>query len=310
MQRYNGPVGGQGWTGGNAMVLQFQLPGLVERGRLREALEWTVRTNSPEWAAATIKQHLEHCKWLLEYFGDCRLQEINYERLAEYKAKEGPQGRGIKNISVKKRLTTLHMALKDAERRGLIEKLPPWPKIKNDTRPGTRCPSLDEIARVRRAIDVDKHRLWLDVAYYSGMRREDVHTTRWRHFSFDGDTFIRRSTKTKALAEPFPLDPALKNSLLYYRELWHPQPMDYCAGKWDASHGLPRYCRRADVEEFGPNDLRRARESHLIAAGANPEFVRHLLCHSEAVAQKHYRRTTPELMAAGAEAMAKIRRAG
>lgn len=297
---------GGGGGGGNVKVVQFNLPGLAVRGRLKEALEWTIRNESLDWAPATLQAHEDHMGWLLGYFGDCLLEEITYERLAEYKQKEGPTGRGLKVITLKKRLVLLRMALQDAVRRGIIEKVPPWPKLKNDARPGTRCPSLAEIDQVRQVIDVDKHRLWQDIAYWTGMRKSDVSRTRWRHFSFDGDMFVRRSTKTHAQAELFPLDPALKESLLYYKELWRPQPMDYCAGMWDASHGLARYCRRAGVEVYGPNDLRRARESHLIAAGANPTFVELLLCHGPAVAKKHYRRTTPELLAEGVKAMRKV----
>jgi integrase len=288
---------------------QLILPGIIQRGTLAETLDWFLSRSLHTWSDATRGQHEDHARWLWQHFGSgCTLDLITYERLCRYRDAEGPNGRGITYTTIRKRLTTLRMALKEAQRREIIERLPPWPVLPNDALAGTRVASVAEYRALQGEFE-GRWRRWVVLAYRSGMRKSDLARARRCDFDLEAGTFLRRSTKTKARypAEPMPMHQELADMIREWDATESPGPKEPVCGAWTmVVRDLAAACMRLGIVRIGPNDMRRSCESNMVAAGATAEFRSLFFGHSEAIAEKHYVRVTPQLLAGGAEALRRV----
>jgi integrase len=259
---------------------------------LEAAFDWLFLRGAEGWGNATMAKHKEHRGYLTEWFQAqnppvTMMAEINYELLCRYRDSE--KQRGMSTPTIRHRLGTLKQALDEQWKRGVIDEVPPWPKLV-DTRPKRkkRAPTLAEYNAVRPHIPAH-HLTWYDVAYWCGMRKLDVAGSRRYHFDLVNKDWLRRSTKTKAVPEIFPMPPRLHGLLTKAFELGAYGDTDRVCGDWpNAARDIGRACETAGVPRFTVNDLRRGCEARLMAEGHPPAWVRLWLCHSEKVGQRYY----------------------
>lgn len=288
--------------------VQLALPYVAAKGTLREACDYYLWRCTEGLAASTIESHRRRCElWCGWFGGGIKLEEITYERLMDYVTKRGPRGKGWLHHTIKNQLTTLSVVLQQAVKRGLLAKMPPWPQLRLERERKARIVEREELDKVM-ALLPRRWRLWLLVAFYTGMRRTCVHEMLWAHVNLTDGTFLRRSPKTHAFAEWFPLHPTLLAELRIEYDTKRPRPTDFVVGKWVLlSRTLRRACVTANVEHFTPTSLRASCRSHLLAAGATETYVNLLLCHSSKVGAKHYTGVTAALLDGGRAAATKVK---
>lgn len=272
--------------------------GVAVRGTLRESLEWYLNRCMDGRSPASIRKRREETEYLCAWFGGGMLvADIDYERLCNYVRRN--KDRGLAITTTITRLNSLHVAMKEAIRRGLIQALPAWPRL-IDTRPARRkrAPSLAEYEAVRPF--VPPHRLaYFDAAWWTGMRKADLAGTRRHHVDMKQREWLRRSTKTHAHPEIFPMPPRWFALLVLEFELRPVAEQARICGTWtNASRDIGRACEAAGVLTFGLNDMRRGCEMRLVAEGHPLPVVRLWICHTEAVARRYYETMTDDLRAA------------
>jgi hypothetical protein len=159
------------------MELQFW-----PRGTLKEALSAYKRMKAPHLAEETLRDYGEKENWLLGVFGEsCPIDSIGLEELESALAKEGPMGRGMMGVTIKKRFWHLRAAIKYAAGRKIIKRdeVPDLPFIKNDGRPGQRALGVAEFNRLRLAM-CGRFRTYADLAMWTGHHSTDIWTfARW-----------------------------------------------------------------------------------------------------------------------------------
>lgn len=281
-----------------------------QEGRLYEALSWTI--DHRDCSDATRAQHCDHRRWLIEFFGDCELREMNFKEVTRYI--EAEHARGIMKVTIRKRLVTLRMGLDDAHRRGIY---PPgttwWPEVKSDSRPGKDLWTHDQYRQGRLAFEVQQ-RIGVDLLFWTGMHISDV--LRWRRGDVDLAQRTWRRYNTKSKAEP----------------AWLPIPDDLCAAleEWFATSGisapshivadefwrsptkpLARACLRAGLPRITTLGFRRSCVSHMFELGLTKgqpaetvaQWCAYWLGHkgdprNSDIIRRHYMRWTPRAIAA------------
>lgn len=287
--------------------MQLELA-INREGTLYEQITWTVEHR--DCGEATKLQHLDHRRWLIDFFGDVALKLITFPEVLRYIQEEGPEGRGIMKVSVKKRLVTLRMALEDGYRRGLLDRPPDWwPDIESDSRPGQDLWTYDQWRQGRLAFEPGQ-RIAIDILFWTGMHLSDVR--RWKRADVNLVDGTWRRFNTKSKAEP----------------VWLPLPVEFRAilEEWFLSDGISspglrvapqlwtspikpigRVCFRAGLPRITPLGLRRSCVSYQFELGAKKgiemkrlgEWVALWLGHkgspeTSSIIRRHYLRWTPE----------------
>jgi len=274
---------------------QLTLPGMSARGSLRDALRWYIDRCTDGCSPNYLEKRGEETRWLCDFFGaDCPVGEIGYERLTEYVT--AGRARGLAPTTIQTRLDLLRIALKEAQRRGLIAELPPWPRIR-DTRPKKehRAPSLREYEAVRPWIPAH-HLDWYDCAYWTGMRGRDVSGTRRYHLDMERGEWVRRSTKTKARPEVFPMPARWLELLERSLEMRPRAEHERVCGLWtNPARDIGRASLAAGVPRFIGTDMRRGCRARLISEGVPTQMLQLWMCHSESIAYRHYDSVTEDL---------------
>jgi integrase len=176
--------------------MQLELA-VYQEGKLYEALTWMVNHRAGI-TDATRSLHTDHRRWLVEYFGDVPVREINFAAVLRYIEHE--TARGLMRSTIKKRLTTLRLGLDDSWRRGLLAtRTDWWPEIQSDSRPGQDLWTYQQY-RVGRLAFEPAQRIGIDILFWTGMHTSDVH--RWRRSDVDLARRQWRRYNTKSKAEP------------------------------------------------------------------------------------------------------------
>jgi len=306
--------------GGANNMHQLELA-ISQAGTLVEALTWTIEHR--DCAAATKAQHGDHRRWLLDYFSrefnvpvdKVRIESIGFPQVLKYIADEGPEGRGLDKITVKKRLITLRMALEDCYRRGLLAKtIDWWPDIEAPGKPGQDLWTYEQYRQGRLAFEPGQ-RIGIDILFWTGMHSSNV--LGWRRHDVDlvGKRWRRYNTKSKAEPAWLPLPDEFAKILddwFAQEGIWAPTLK--VAPQWWASPIKPmaRVCHRAGVPRVTQLGLRRACVSYQFELGAKKnmdmkrlaEWVAFWLGHkgdpaTSSIIRRHYLRWTPEAIRAG-----------
>jgi len=286
------------------MTLQLELPGVSRAGTLRHALDHLL-THALECADATRAMHATHGRFLLAYFGDERqLDAIKYPDLQRFYRDE--QRRGLSRETVRKRLSTLHMALAESVRMGWLTAVPPWVVIKTDSKPRNTFWTRTQWEAAHIACDDDELRTWVACGFWTGMHTSDLNRFRWCDVDLVRRVWTRRNTKSKAEPLELPLPDRLWSVLHERHETLQPHRRDLIAGRSMGHPNRPmrEICHRADVPQLSPIGLRHSCETYLSERGCNEEFqVAWMGLKSPRMLWKHYRHLTPTKVDEGKKAM-------
>lgn len=274
------------------MSLQLELPGVSRAGSLRHALDHLL-THALECADATRAMHHTHARFLLAWFGDVQLAAITYPELRRYYVEE--QKRGRSRETCRKRLSTLHMAMAESVRMGWLAAVPPWVVIKGDSKPRNTFWTVMQWEAAHLACDDDDLATWIAMGFWTGQHTHDLNRMRWADVDLVRKTWIRRNTKSKAEPLELPMPDRLWSVLKERHDAHTPHRRDLVAGR---SMGHPNrilraLCRRADVPEISPIDLRRSCETYLSERGTAELFQTTWLgLKSPRMLWRHYRQVT------------------
>ncbi len=277
---------------------------LSARGTLSEAIHWKFANAVDHLRPPTLIDYRDRAAWLVEALSvELRvpadavpLAAIGMETLMAVAKKWGPTKHGPGKLmltTVKKRFVLLHQIMTESMGRGIIEKLPVFPKLRNDGRARKRIHTQTEFEAMRAELP-EKWQTWVTVAWTTGMRTYDVNRARENWFRIDepflatsGDVispgrWLRHAHKTDGddeNTEWLPMPPGLYQWWLEKR----PQrgaPHELVAGRFpSAPHVIAAACERAGVPRISPNDLRRSKASICASSGWDQNMIRILLGH-------------------------------
>jgi integrase len=300
---------------------------------LSMAIDWFLQYGTRRLSAPTVDGHKWQRNKLLEFFGDRPLTDFEggagYRLLWEYLEAEGPGGRGAKFCSLKKRLTTLRLALKEANRLDAFGALPPWPDLPNDSVPRERYLTYEEYSLVRAALP-DRARIWLDLAIWTGMHTSDVNATTWAMVDLgagpgsgpgSGHAFwFRRNTKNGTNPVWLPMPDELRAYLVaeWRSRDVRPAPADRISGPFDHKNlrrALNRATWKTGIPQFSPIDCRRTCATWWIERQGPKDGLKSWLGHTSTsgMVDKHYAKVTPMTLDQGVAALNRagsIRNAG
>lgn len=249
----------------------MELRGVSTAGTLRHALTHLL-ADALDCKPWTRKMHANHVRYLLEWFGDRQLDSIGYPLIQRYYLEE--QRRGISRETIRKRLSTLHMALAEAVRQGWIEKVPPWVVIKTDSRPKQGFWTLVQWEASHLACDDEDLRTWIACGWWTGMHTSDLNRFRWTDVDLIKRTWVRRNTKTGVQPVALPLPDRLLRVLSERYEANQPHPRDLISARsmGHPNRPLRAVCHRADVPLISPIGLRHSCETFLEERGTTELF--------------------------------------
>lgn len=271
--------------------MQLELPVVSSATGLRQALSWMFEVL--EGAVWTQRMHQDHARYLLAYFGDVPVTSLGYVTIRAYYWDE--KRRGIAKETVRKRLGTLKMALREAVAHGVIERLPEWPVIKSDTRRKEGFHTLTQHEALYLACDDEEFATWNACNFWMGSRAKDLDRLRWQDIDVVKGTWVRRSSKTKIREAVLPLPKRLLEILRARHELVNPHPRDLVTGQrmGHPNRALRELCRRAGVPEVSPSEAgRHSCESFMEETGVPKAMQLLWLGLTSERMLKHYRHVT------------------
>lgn len=270
------------------MQLSLQLFGA---DRLRPAVEDYLATQCYEIAEATVGDYGERARWLYGVLGEWReLRDITYPALVRVIRVHGPDGRGLKYVTLKKRLVFLRAVIEHAHNMGLCPPPPKLPRLPDDGNRGKIVHTRAQFAAFRMTLAPGgKHRTLAELAYWTGMHTYDLFrmTRADLSLSFDWNVeghigaFMRKNHKNKH-CEPtwFPLEAEALPVMRDILERTRPGPDALLLGRvWNIGKTFAKACDRAEVPRISPIRLRASMGSRLLADGYPHEYVRLALGH-------------------------------
>lgn len=295
---------------------------------LRAALDDYFARNTEGLAEATVQEYKERAGWLLRELGEgARIDRIDYDVLDSIVRRYSAT---LAHVTIKRRLVFLRAVLKFAQTRGLIEKVPALPKLRDDSSPRTVIHTVEQWGIFRSYLPPGPFRRIYDLGFWTGHHTSDLFTMtrsmldRDRPFFDESGReiwrggFLRRNHKNRRcqpawmnmqpelrLLVPELLADSGKVDGLITGSLWNVRRTFHMAADRATSDGL-------SVPRCSPIDLRRSCASMLVGRGYPPEYVRQLLGHAgedswtqggrttrPTTASRHYMQMTPALMSRG-----------
>jgi len=273
--------------------MQLELPLVCAPAGLRQALSWMFEMLECElW---TRKMHAAHARYLLAYFGDAPIASLKYVQIRNYYLDE--KRRGLSKESVRKRLSTLKLALREAVAHGVIERLPEWPVIRSDTRRKEGFWTLTQWEAAHLACDDEEFRTWVDCNWWMGSRSKDLDRLRWGDIDLVKGTWVRRSSKTKIKEAVLPLPKRLWDILRERHDRISPHPRDLVTGQrmGHPNRELKALAQRAGIPEISPSEAgRHSCETYLDEQGIPKAMQLMWLGLTSERMLKHYRHVSPE----------------
>jgi integrase len=280
--------------------IQLELHGLTADAGLRAACNWLAETlDCEDW---TRRMHADHCRYLLAYFGDRRVDDIRYAELIGYVRHE--LKRGLSKETVRKRLSTMKMAMREALAHGTLDRLPDFPVLRPQNHPRQGYWTKTQWDAANLACDGDEDfRTWVAVNWHTGMHSSDIDRFRWQDVDVVSKTWVRRNTKVKAEPKTLPLPDRLCGILRERRERLQPHPRDLVCGHpmGHPNRELRDLANRAGIPPITPTEAgRHSAETYLEECGATELFQMEWLgLKSPAMLKRHYRHATAKGMGAG-----------
>jgi integrase len=285
-------------------MLQLDLPGLAAAQSLRAAADHLL-ANALECRIDTAIMHQRHVRMLLEWFGaDTPVTAIGYPELRRYYVEE--QRRGMSRETIRKRLSTLHMVLAEAERQGWVPRVPPWVVIKTDSRPAAGFWTLVQWQAVNLACDDEDLRTWIALGFWFGLHTRDLNSYRWCDVDLVRRTWVRRNHKTGVTPIELPLPNQLQKLLRERHDQLQPHRRDLICARnlGNPNRAIKALCLRAGVTVISPIGLRHSCETFLDESGTTELFQQTWMgLRSPAMLKRHYRHVTPRVLDGGIAAI-------
>lgn len=280
-------------------MIQLELPGIARENSLSTALNWMLET--VDCSAATRQMHADHARYLMRSFGnERRVAEITGSDVCDYMRREVV--RGLSKETVRKRISTLKLALREAVFHGVIPAVPLLPVIRCPKRPRRGYWTMEQMEAVRSVCDDEDLRAWFAVNWWTGMHMGDIDRFRWQDVNFSNSTWVRRNTKVMATPVPLPLPSRFKNILRERYEAHQPHPRDLvCGHKIGSPYQQMRVlAERADVPLITPLEAgRHSTATYLDSLGTSELFqMTWLGLKTPRPLKGHYTHVTPDVIAA------------
>ena len=270
------------------LQLSFSLFGA---NRLKAAVEDYLATQCDGLADGTFDDYNERAKWLYKALGEfCPLESITYPVLNEVVRKWGPSGKGLRHVTIGKRLKFLRVVMRHAHAMGWGPELKAIPRLRDDSSPGRKILTLEQFQAFRAQLATWQHRTLADLAFWTGMHRLDLFETRRHHFDLfydwkvDGHrgAFLRRNHKNQKTPDCWmPLEaealPVIADTLSKIA----PSPHALVVGKvHNISRTFYAACDRAEVPRISLLGLRASFASRHQANQYDNNYIRLLLGHT------------------------------
>lgn len=154
-------------------------------GTLRGALTTYLAAVADKIANATVRDYQDRADWLCMKLGDTApLEQVTFKRLEKLVKDEGPKGRGLMMVTLRKRLRTLRAALLYAADHGMLEharvpRLPP--QLHDDGKRGQGFYTVEEYQRFREQVPEGAYRRFFDLGFWTGHHSLDIRraTRQW-----------------------------------------------------------------------------------------------------------------------------------
>lgn len=288
---------------------QLELPSIGE-GRLRESLHWILQYECDGVRLITKERDYRvRADWLLEVFGDCKLEDLagraGYEKMRRVAAEELASETGMKRVSLKKRFQFLLRALSVAASRELIDRarIPDMPHLANDGVTKDAHHTYPQYLAFRHVLPTPRHRIYYDLGWWTGMRREDLESTMkenvdpWRPFKDEngkhvsmGCVFVRNHKRKKFTSYWIPMEAEFRACVKEFYDAFPMGPEDLITGKFSKpSRWMDPASLRAGVPRISPHSFRHSRLTYLDSIGVHPEDARFAVgASSVKVIRDHY----------------------
>ena len=221
------------------------------------------------------------------YFQDTPVRGLNKTQIDGYA--ETRRSAGIANGTIRLELGALVAAINHARKCGRLTAAE-VPAIEMPAAPSGRARWLtgDELARLRNSADVETQ-WWLDIAYWTGARKDAVETLMWKqidlarscvHLNPDGRAQTRKRRPTV---------PIVGELQAILESLPRSDETGYIFGEgFEVRRGFERACRLAGLQDVTPHTIRHTRATHLLQAGVDIWAVAGLLGDSITTVQRTY----------------------
>jgi len=316
-------------------VGQLDLP-FWAPGTLREAIKAYLTHQCGELSEATIRDYFERGRWLETVLGEhTRLESITILRLLDLKREHGVTGKGLLNVTIRRRLLFLRSVLTFAAARGIIPQSQVFDikllKLSYDGKRGGLVHTPVQFQAFHLALPEARFRIFATVGFWTGHHTHDIFTMeRWmldpdrEMLGEDGKPYAvggywRRNHKNRhCKPEWFPMAPAFREAVIeHYAKTQTASRNDLIVGRvWSLCKTFAAACDRAELPRMNPKGLRTSFSSNLLARGADEEFVRQALGQTAppsrggapakraSILHQHYAEVTPELLRRGYAALA------
>ncbi len=299
-----------------------------------EAQQSAVETSTYEAIRIYIQRHL------MPFFSGLELAKLTSKDVQGYIRHKSTGGRcdgkegGLSTVSVRKHVSVLKQALKDAVLDGYIASNPALNvKMKKQKSGITEKSVLMSTEEAQAVLEIfEGHPIYLAVALslYYGLRRSEVLGLRWSSIDFKFDTITinhtivknvtivaKDRTKTEASKRTYELLPELKTALLQrYNEQGKISDYVFC---WQdgrtmrpdyVTKSFQKVLKRNGFKHMRFHDLRHSTASILFDRGWQLEDVKNWLGHSDIETTSniylHYGSARKKLLAKGLEGMFEI----
>lgn len=274
--------------------MQLELPKVGE-GRLRESIRWLLQYECDGVRKISMERDYQiRADWCLKTFGDCRLEDLcgrkGYERMREIIKREREDEAGMKGVSLKKRFQFLIRVLKIAANRELVDRgrIPEMPQIENDGVSKEAHHTYSQYVLYRSALPSARHRIYYDLGWWTGMRREDLEKTckedvdPYRPFIDDegkmismGCFRVRNNKRRKFERYWIPMEPEFRQCIKEYYDHFPMSIDDLITGKFSKpQRWMDPAAIRAGVPRISPHSFRHSRLTYLDSIGVHPEDAR------------------------------------
>lgn len=275
-------------------MAQLELPGIGE-GRLLESIKWLLQYECDGVRKVSMERDYQiRADWCLKTFGDCKLAELcgraGYERMRKIAEKERQSEDGMKNVSLKKRFQFLLRVLKVAANRELVDRgrIPEMPHLENDGVTKDAHHTYVHYQAFRAVLPTPRHRIYYDVGWWTGMRREDLESTMkehidpWKPFVDEKGKFVsmgcfrvRNHKRRKFPTYLIPMEPEFRQCIVEFYDQFPMGTEDLITGKFSKpQRWMDPAAIRAGVPRISPHSFRHSRMTYLESIGVHPEDSR------------------------------------
>lgn len=308
-----------------------------ERQTVSQYLESWLITVKPTIRYRTWRRYSELLSHVMVQLGTTSLAKLTPQQVSQLYATKLEHG--LSPMTVKHLHTVLHHALKDAMRRGLVQRnvteLIDPPRVRRHEQ---QALTSDEAQRLIQAANEDRLGALVTLAIYTGMRLGELLGLRWQYVDFESqrlqvrgslqrgpDGFVIEEPKTRASRRAVLLTEAVCDALRRHQArqaeerelagpLWEPNDFVFCtevgrplAGTTVLRSYFYPLLKRANIRQVRFHDLRHTAATLLLTQGISPKVVASVLGHATtSVTLDIYSHVTTDMQRGAVDAMQRV----